>query len=67
VRQHPREIAGIEFIQRRLGGVDLVAEHPQMSRVQPAIFIAFQAQRGQRRGGVGIGHGKHFGESGRAF
>ena len=50
VRQHAHQLARLELRQRRLPRVDLIAEYPQMSGVQAAIFVAFQAQGRQLRG-----------------
>jgi len=36
--------AGLEGLQRRALGVDLVGEDPQMPGGNPAIFAAFEAQ-----------------------
>jgi hypothetical protein len=45
-------IAGLKGIERRMLDVDLVAEHPQVSRAQTAILPAFEAKNRQN----GIGH-----------
>jgi len=45
VREYAHAIAGLELVQRGLLRIDLIAEDPQMSGVQAAIFVAFQAQR----------------------
>src|SRR5882757_3337632 len=63
VRQHAHQLAGLEFGQRRLAGVDFVAEDPKMSGVQAAIFVALEAQDRQLRHITGVRHGKYFGYS----
>jgi len=60
VRQYAHAITGFELLERGLLRVDLVAEDPQMSGVQAAVFIAFQPQRRQLGRGLYIGHGRHF-------
>ena len=61
MREHADDLAGLELGQRRLLRVDFIAEDPQMSCVQTAVFVALQAQRGQFCRNEGIGHGGYFG------
>ena len=63
VRQHAHQLARLELGQRRLAGIDLVAEDPKMPGVQAAIFVALEAQHGQLRRFTGVGHGRYFGYS----
>ncbi len=54
-----RHRADIECRERRAGGVDLVAEHPQVPRGEAPIFAALQAQdarSGLDVGGRGVRH-----------
>ena len=48
--ENAHQFASLEFAERRLLGIDFVAEHPQMPGVEAAVFVALQAQRGQVRG-----------------
>jgi len=56
VREHAHQRARLELRQGGLLGIDLVAEDPKVARLQAPVFIAFQAQCGQLRNGIGIGH-----------
>jgi hypothetical protein len=63
MRQHAHQLTGLEFWQRRLAGINLVAEDPKMPGMQAAIFVALEAQRGQLRRFTGVSHGTVFGYS----